>query len=164
LSEAPLVYLDTNVYSRPFDDQEHSAIREESDAFLWLISEVRGERLKLVSSDILLFEIANIFGEEKRTKIKPYLELCSAHIESADEILELGKTIQDKCRLKARDALHVSSAILGAARYFLSCDTKVTQMKQARCYRSIAKSHRDTYFSAMSPVRFTEKMKKGEIA
>jgi predicted nucleic acid-binding protein len=163
LSETPRIYLDANVYSRPFDDQEHSSIREESDAFLWLISEVRGERLKLLSSDILMFEIANILGEEKSTKIRPYLELCSGHIENTNEILELGRTIQDKCRLKARDALHVSSAILGTVRYFLSCDAKVTQMKQAQCYRSIAKSHRHTYFSAMNPVRFTEKMKKGEI-
>ncbi len=162
-AQRPLVCLDTNVYSRPFDDQDQPSIRNESDAFLWLISEVRGERLKLLSSDILMFEVANILSEEKRTRVEPYLKLCAEHKESTGEILDLGAQIQDNCHIKARDALHVSSAIIGDARYFLSCDDKVTRMKQARCYRKFAKPHRDTYFSAMNPVRFMEKMKQGDV-
>jgi hypothetical protein len=56
-----------------------------------------------------------------------------------------------------------TSIILGQARYFLSCDRKVTEMRQARCYRRLAKPHRVGYFSAMNPILFVEKMKKGEI-
>jgi hypothetical protein len=39
----------------------------------------------------------------------------------------------------------------------------VTMMKQARCYRRLAKPYRTEYFSAMSPTLFLDKMKKGEI-
>jgi hypothetical protein len=75
----------------------------------------------------------------------------------------LGKQLETQCQIKARDALHVASAIIGKARYFLSCDQKITQIKQAKCYRRLAKSYRQTYFSVMNPIRFVEKMKKGEL-
>jgi hypothetical protein len=35
-------------------------------------------------------------------------------------------------------------------------------MKQARCYRRLAKTLRSEYFSALNPILFVEKMKKGE--
>ena len=129
------IYLDTNVYSRPFDDQMRSTIQAEADALLTIIEAVKAGRLSLLSSDILFFEVHNILNEEKRTKVLEYLTLCAYHIESSDEILNLGKQIQNRCHTRARDALHIASAIIGNARYCLSCDHTVTQMKHARCYR-----------------------------
>ena len=105
-ADGSLIYCDTNVYSRPFDDQTRSTIREESNAFLEIMSRVRGGELRLLCSD---------------------------------------------------------SAITGRARYFLSCDNNVTQIKQARCYRRLAKGRRVDYFSAMNPTRFSDKLQKGEI-
>ncbi len=162
-SPPTLIYLDTNVYSRPFDDQTQSGIQEEANAFLDIISEVRAGRLALLCSDILMFEIYNIFEEEKRTKVKAYLSFCAEHVENSEAVLALGKNIQGACQIRPRDALHVASAIQGYARYFLSCDDRTTQIRQARCYRRFARSHRDTYFSAMNPLRFAGKMKKGEL-
>ncbi|MCL0065014.1 hypothetical protein M1N84_03895, partial [Dehalococcoidia bacterium] len=75
----------------------------------------------------------------------------------------LGKSIQSKCQVRGRDALHIASAILAGAGYFLSCDKKVTQMKQGRCYRRLARSYRQEYFSVMKPILFVERMKKGEL-
>lgn len=162
-SDATLIYLDTNVYSRPFDDQTQIDIQEEANAFLEIIAEVEAKRLTLLSSDILSFEVQNILSEEKRTNVKDYLGLCNQYIESSEEVVNLGKRIQSDCHIRARDALHIASAILGQARYFLSCDRKVTEMRQARCYRRLAKPHRTGYFSAMNPILFVEKVKKGEI-
>lgn len=162
-TDATLIYLDTNVYSRPFDDQTKPDIQNEADAFLEIIAEVHAERLALLGSDILDFEVHNILSEEKRTKVKDYLVMCNKHIESSEEVVNLGKRIQSDCHIRARDALHIASAIIGQARYFLSCDKKVTEMKQARCYRRLAKPYRTEYFSAMNPILFAERMKKGEI-
>ncbi len=75
----------------------------------------------------------------------------------------MGQQLETACQIKARDALHVASAIIGNARYFLSCDKKVTQMKRAKCYRRLAKSYCQTYFSVMNPIRFVEKLKRGEL-
>ena len=162
-SNATLVYLDTNAYSRPFDDQTQADIQAEANAFLEIIAEVKNGKLLLLGSDILDFEVHNVLNEEKRTWIEDYLSLCHKHSENSEDLLNLGKQIQSDCHLRARDALHIASAIIGQARYFLSCDKKVTEMKQARCYRRLAKPYRKEYFSAMNPVLFAEKMKKGEI-
>ncbi len=51
------------------------------------------------------------------------------HIDSSEEVANLGKRIQSQCRIRARDALHVASAIVGQARYFLSCDKRVTELE-----------------------------------
>jgi predicted nucleic acid-binding protein len=161
--DVTLIYLDTNVYSRPFDDQTQIDIQGEADAFLEIIAEVEAKRLTLLSSDILSFELQNILSEKKRANVKDYLGLCNKHIGSSEEMVNLGKRIQTDCHIRARDALHIASAILGQARYFLSCDRKVTEMRQARCYRRLAKPQRTGYFSAMNPILFVEKMKKGEI-
>lgn len=158
-----LIYMDTNVYSRPFDDQTLTDIQAEADAFLQIIADVKNGELLLLGSDILDFEVHNVLNEEKRTKIKDYLSLSRKHTENSEEILNLGKQIQNDCHIRARDALHIASAIIGQARYFLSCDKRVMEMKQARCYRRLAKPYRKEYFSAMNPVLFVEKMKKGEI-
>ena len=162
-TDATLIYLDTNIYSRPFDDQTQAEIQAEANAFIEIITEVQTGRLTLLGSDILDFEVHNILSEEKRAKVKDYLGMCNKHIESSDEVMKLGKGIQNHCHIRARDALHIASAIIGQARYFLSCDKKVTEMRQARCYRRLAKPYRTEYFSAMNPVLFVEKMKKGEI-
>ncbi len=158
-----LICLGTNVYSRPFDDQTQPDIQAEANAFLEIIAEIKSGKLLLLGSDILDFEVHNVLNEGKRTRIEDYLSLCHTHIENSDDLLNLGKQIQNDCHIRARDALHIASAIIGQARYFLSCDKKVTEMKQARCYRRLAKPFRKEYFSAMNPVLFAEKMKKGEI-
>ncbi len=162
-NNSTLICLDTNVYSRPFDDQAQLDIQAEANAFLEIIAEVKNGKLLLLGSDILDFEVHNVLNVEKRTKIEDYLLLSSNHIENSEEVLNLGKQIQNDCYIRARDALHIASAIIGQARFFLSCDKKVTEMKQARCYRRLAKHYRKEYFSAMNPVLFAEKMKKGEI-
>ena len=162
-ADGSLIYCDTNVYSRPFDDQTQPIIQEESNAFLEIMSRVRGGELRLLCSDILEFEIVNILREEKRNRVKSYLTLCSEHVENTENVLGLGRRIQENCHVRARDALHVASAITGRARYFLSCDNKVTQMKQARCYRRLAKGRQADYFSAMNPTPFSDKLQKGEI-
>ena len=55
-SNSTLIYLDTNVYSRPFDDQTQPDIQEEANAFLEVVREIEAERYTLLCSDILGFE------------------------------------------------------------------------------------------------------------
>jgi len=161
--DAVLIYLDTNAYARPFDDQKQSRIQEETDALLTIIEAIKAGKLLLLGSDILQFEVRNILDEEKRTKVSQYLTLSTRHIEQTDNVLQLGKQIQQQCHTHARDALHVASAILGEAQYCISCDKTVTAMKHARCYRRLGKAFRHSYFSVMNPRRFVERLQQGEL-
>jgi len=158
-----LIYLDTNVYARPFDNQTQPNIQEEANAFLTIIAAVKTGKLELLGSDILAFEVAQILSEDKRAKVEKAVTMCGQHVDQSDEILSLGKIIENRCGIRARDALHVASAILGVARYFLSCDQRITERKRARCYRRLAPTGNQAYFSAMNPTMFVRKLEKGEI-
>jgi len=48
-----IIYLDTNVYNRPFDDLSQERILEEAFAFIEIYSFVVRGTLKCISSDIL---------------------------------------------------------------------------------------------------------------
>ncbi len=119
--------------------------------------------MSLLGSDTLDFEAEVILDEEKRAKIIGYIESCKEYIPNSEELRQLSKTIQKQCHIRARDALHVASAILGNARYFLSCDDKVTQKKQANCYRRYAQNYKRDYFSVMNPALFVENFSKGKL-
>ncbi|MCP4399958.1 MAG: hypothetical protein GY801_21955, partial [bacterium] len=87
MSDNPvLIYLDTNAYTRPFDDQTQLRIQEETDALLVILEAIKVGTLLLLGSDILLFEVHNILDEEKRAKVLQYLPLCTHHIEQSDEV------------------------------------------------------------------------------
>jgi hypothetical protein len=74
-----LIYLDTNLYSRPFDDQKQPQIQAEANAFLEIIQAVKNHQLMLLTSDILLFEVYNILTPEKRAKLEKYLSFGTHH-------------------------------------------------------------------------------------
>ncbi len=162
--QSTLIYLDTNVYARPFDDQTRPTIQAEANAFLTIIAAVKAQKLRLLSSDILAFEVAQVLSEDKRAKIEKALEWCAEHLTQSPAVLHLGQAIESRCRIRARDALHVASAILGGARYFLSCDQHITEIKQARCYRRLVPPGGHAYFSAMNPTLFVQQLEKGKIA
>ena len=52
------LYLDTSALNRPFDDLSVARVRPEADAVLLRLAEVEAGRAELVSSECLLFEVA----------------------------------------------------------------------------------------------------------
>ena len=77
------VYLDTNVYCRPFDDQSDRRIRKESEAFIEIAdSALRGQTI-IVSSDYVKFEIERIMDPLKKKDIRGFeITLASANVAS----------------------------------------------------------------------------------
>lgn len=137
-----IIYLDTNVYCRPFDNQEQGRIKEETDAFEEILDMVKKGKLLLLLSDILKYEISNILSPRKRTEVERYLLLCKKIVEEKEETLRLGIVIRDRCGIKDRDALHIASAITGGATYFLTCDDEViSATKGAGCTEKIAEEY-----------------------
>lgn len=134
-----LVYLDTNVYCRPFDDQGQERIRREATAFVELIELVQEGKLDFLNSEILEFEIGRIKDQERRARVQSYLGLCSVKLKSAEEQLELASELERKCSLKGRDALHVAAACLGKAAYCVTCDDLV--LKRADCCAKVTEEH-----------------------
>lgn len=68
-SNSTLIYLDTNAYSRPFDDQTETIIQAEANAFLEIIAEVKSGKLLLLGSDILDFEVHNVLDDRANASL-----------------------------------------------------------------------------------------------
>ncbi len=126
-----MIYFDTNVYCRPFDDQRQNRIREEGEAFKNIVAKIGRKKISLITSDVLEFEINNTVNIEKRRKAGNYLNLSSIYIDESEEILALAEKIKMKCSVKNMDSLHLSSACMGKAVYFVTCDDEILSKKSA---------------------------------
>ena len=122
-----LLYLDTNVFCRPFDDQTARRIWEETVAFALILEKIKENKALLVTSDLILFEIRRIISADKRAKASVYLPLSSRHRILDDESLQLAREIVARFKVGPRDSLHLASALLMEAQYFLTCDDGVTK-------------------------------------
>lgn len=158
LVKMALVYLDTNVYCRPFDNQGQERIRVETEAFEEILSLVQEKEVILLSSDILIFEVKNVFDPPKRSKVEVYLELCRQHIDESEDIRQLATRIRDNCKIRGRDAIHIASAILGRAEYCLTCDDKVTVEDKKLCTEELSETSGKKIL-IMNPVDFVKRWK-----
>jgi predicted nucleic acid-binding protein len=154
---AILLYFDTNVLCRPFDDQTIRRIRRETEAFERILEKIRAKEAAFITSDILVFEIQRIISPAKRAKVSIYLRLRQGYHTATTETLTIANEIIRSFRLSPRDALHAASALLGETQYFLSCDDGVPKrFKTTPLSVNIQNEHRT--LEVMNPEDFIAKM------
>ena len=154
---AILLYFDTNVLCRPFDDQTKGRIRRETEAFERVLEKIRAKEAAFITSDILVFEIQRIISPAKRAKASIYLRLRQGYHVATSETLTVADEIMRNFKLSPRDALHAASALLGKVQYFLSCDDGVTRrFKRMPLSVNIQNEHRA--LEVMNPEDFIAKM------
>lgn len=120
------VYLDTNVYCRPLDDQRDSRIREETAAFLQIVDSAEKCKLTIVSSDYVKFEIEQIMEPLKRKNVRGFERILSkTNVRSSRRLFNLAKEINSRCKVNSLDALHVAAACLGESVFLLTCDDEI---------------------------------------
>jgi predicted nucleic acid-binding protein len=157
IAEKLVVYLDLNIYSRPFDDQTKEKIRRETEAINVLWEEVKKGSLRLISSDVLYLEVKRILSESKKAKVIGYIKLCESHVAQNETVEQIAQSIAENCGIRSRDALHLASAVFGEANYCLTCDGRVAKKSTNRCVKRIAKKFGKPYVSVMNPIQFVEK-------
>jgi predicted nucleic acid-binding protein len=125
------IYLDNCALNRPFDDQRHIRIRIETEAKLYLQEKIKKSEIELIWSYILELENDQNPFEEKRLAIEKWEELSIVNIDETESII---KRADDFVLLgvKAKDALHVSSAIEGKADYFITTDDRLLKKLYGR--------------------------------
>jgi len=124
------LYLDNNVYNRPFDNQRIPRNREESRAVETLLEKVGAGEVVLVSSFVVEAEHALSPSGTRRSQVgvlihgtaREYVGQTPALIRRAHALERLGLT--------GRDALHLAAAEHAAVDYFVTCDDKL--LKRAR--------------------------------
>ena len=119
-----VVYLDTSVINRVFDDQSQPRIFLEASAMILVFGLIEKKAISIVSSEVLVFENSRnpylerrIFVDEVLRKARVIQTLNAGLLARAEEIEALG--------IKGLDALHLACAEKLQARYFLTCDDRI---------------------------------------
>lgn len=123
------LYLDMNIYNRPFDDQSQVRIRLEAISTYAILKTIKEKRFSLLWSFMLEFENSLNPYEDIRIEIEMAALLSAEHINMTDDILITAKSFESK-GIKPRDAMHVACAVKGKADYFLTCDDKLIRKSQ----------------------------------
>ena len=152
------LYLDTNVFCRPFDNQLIGRVRVETNAFERILEKLEQNEVSLVSSEILLFEIQRIIQPAKRAKASGYLRLANVYHAMTEGTLSLAREVAERFKIDPRDALHTASAILEESEYFLTCDDGITKRFKKRALSATIDNQRRMLL-VMNPVGFVEAMR-----
>jgi len=131
------IYLDTNIYGRPFDDKRDPIIYTEAMAAWTIFYFVAQGKLALISSDILCLEV-NKTNPLRRERIAQLLPLATHRVKFNNQTKNLAKLLEDKTNIGGYDAVHLSSASIGQANYFITQDKKI--LKSATIIENLLKS------------------------
>jgi len=120
------IYLDTNVYCRPLDDQSDVRIRRETAAFLEIAERASHDGIQILSSDYVRFEIEQIQDLLKRRDVRGFERTLSVTSIKTNHLLRsLARDVTARCGVNALDALHISAACFGEAQFLVTCDDEV---------------------------------------
>jgi predicted nucleic acid-binding protein len=118
------IYLDCCSLQRPFDDRSQPRIAVEAEAVLVILALCESDRLKLISSDALLFEIGRIPYQDRKADALAILEIAKEAVALTTKIESLARRF-GALGLKPLDALHLAFASGSKVDYFCTCDDKV---------------------------------------
>jgi predicted nucleic acid-binding protein len=118
------VYLDNCCYNRPFDDQSNILNRIEAEAKLYIQELMRLRQIDLVWSSVNDFENNDNPSLEKQEQIRSWKDIAVEYCVMNDEIRQTANALSQK-GLRAKDALHIASAIFADCDYFITTDKKI---------------------------------------
>jgi predicted nucleic acid-binding protein len=141
------IYLDMNVYNRPFDDQSQVRIRLETIAIFSILQKIKNKKLKLIWSFMIEYENSLNPYDDVRQEIEMAASLAFKNITPDETILSAAKELESK-GVKPRDSIHLACALKGKAEYFLTCDDKLIKRASAL----------NMNIKIINPLRFIEDM------
>lgn len=118
------IYLDNCCFNRPFDDQTQLTIYLESQAKLYIQYQIINKEYELVWSYILEYENKQNPYEIRRNAIIEWKNIAGEIVVENESILEFAESLLSK-GIKAKDALHIASAVCSNCDYFITTDKKL---------------------------------------
>ncbi len=120
------VYLDNCCYNRPYDDQNQPKVQLETLAKLHVQKLITDKKLSLVYSFVSEYENFNNPHILRKRAILDFFKNAAVFVDSsqAEKVIVIAAEIT-KTGIKKMDALHIASAIIGNADYFLTTDKRV---------------------------------------
>jgi predicted nucleic acid-binding protein len=118
-----LVYFDNCAIQQPLDDKSNFRIRLEAEAMIVLIEMIENGSLKMVASDVLIFEINNTPDPERVNFSLKFLSLGISNLSLTNHIIDIAKQYE-KQGIKPIDALHLAMATENNVDYLCTCDDR----------------------------------------
>ena len=128
-----VVYLDTSVYNRPFDDQDQVRIKLETEAFLSIIDRAVKGGIEIIGSSVLSYENSRNPFVERRERVSSYLSVASKWL-SLSKSIKGRATALESAGIDPLDAMHLACAEAGGAAYFVTCDDAVIRKAKQQKY------------------------------
>jgi len=151
------VYLNTNIYGRPFDDLTQDRILKESIASTKILLLAFTRLVSVITSDVLLTEISLIEDRYKRELVESIVTYLPEDIvEINDKIIKLANNIKRDCGINDfMDCLHIASACFGECRYYITCDDELVN-KNMKIVSSVKEGGFE--IKIVNPLKFVEEM------
>ena len=118
------IYLDMNIYNRPFDDQSQVRIRLETIATFSLLQRIKDGDFFLIWPFMLEFENSMNPYEDIGMEIEMVSCVAQETVEMDEVIFDMAKKFETN-GIRPRDALHLACALDARADYFLTCDDRL---------------------------------------
>ena len=119
-----LIYLDLCCFNRPYDDQTQPRIRLETEAKLLIQQKIKQGECRMLWSSTLDIECSKNPFEEHRMAIARWRSLAEAVVFATPEVIAKAHEIASY-GISNYDALHIASAIVGKADYFITTDDRL---------------------------------------
>ena len=124
-----LVYLDTSIYNRPFDDQTQPKIYLETQAVILILQMVEAKLIELVNSSALEYENSRNPNPLNQEAMDRYLQMAVVK-QLVNPAIRVRTGQLEQLGLKAMDALHVACAEASLSDYFITCDKRLINLAQ----------------------------------
>lgn len=119
------LYLDLNLYCRPFNDQTQLRMSRETRAVDIIFDEARNQRYKIYWSYVLHVENSLNPNLIERQIVVGQSTSCLCSIIPRDDIRLLANQIQTLSSIKGYDAEHIACAELAGCDYLLTGDDRL---------------------------------------
>jgi predicted nucleic acid-binding protein len=126
----PVLYLDLNIYKRPFDDQCQMRIRLETVAITAVFAMIESGQMSARWSFVLAYENSLDPIPERREFAERLSRCCDAAIEPDESIREMAQQMSQSHQIRSRDALHLACAQLSGCDYLVTCDEQLVRQGQ----------------------------------
>ena len=124
-----LVYLDTSIYNRPFDDQTQPKIYLETQAVILILQTVEAKLIELVNSSALEYENSRNPNPLQQQAMDRYLQMAVVK-QMLNPAIRIRTGQLEQLGLKVMDALHVACAEASNSDYFITCDKRLINRAQ----------------------------------
>ena len=119
------LYLDLNLYCRPFNDQTQLRMSRETRAVDIILDEARNQKYKIYWSYVLHVENSLNQNLIERQVVVEQSTSCLCSIIPWDDIRLLANQIQTLSSIKGYDAEHIACAELAGCDYLLTGDDRL---------------------------------------